>query len=855
MARDQVTGTFGNEKVTLNNAATEATLRQLLSHFEKISGSDTQAKDKLKELGENAKQSGKSVEKLGEAAKKSSSRLVRGLGHTSDAAIGLAKTFIDGSTSLGEFSSHLTGLIKQVPVFGGVFGETIQAFVNVIDGQIQTFRGLSSVGVTFGDSLFDTLQASTRANLALSTFTNVLSSSATSLAVLGGGANQGARIFRDVSAEVQQNARNFAALGLTVEETAEYQADFLDIQTRLGQAQERNATVLGRQTVDYINNLDELARVTGRQRDEISKSLQQEALDRRISALLGTLDDGARQQLQRVTQTLEARSPEVAEAFREMVATGGVPLSAFGQDLLRTNPRLGEMARGLRDGSVSAEQVMAEFRRTADIANNMGDSQLRLFATTAALGSEVGAAALEMRGFTSIGENLNEVDEERLKAQEKGAKSLLSFEAALLQTRNEIIGSLIDSGIFGSLENLLSRVVGVFTSEQTMKALESGIEGLSSWLNGLISDIESGDLWETLSSYAADAMRKLGSFLVGALKTVLFGSEASAADLETREGLQRRQEKLQMKMGPGPQTTISSEETKELQAINRELERIDSLDYEGILSGLFDFNWQTLTKIGIWAAGFAAGLGLIGAGLSALGAKSPLILAGGAAIGGAILAIGAGIAGATWLMGSALPTLAEGLHSFDEMDGGNLIKVGGGLLSLGAGMAVFGAGMAALAAGNVINSVLGFFTKSPFEKIAQEVKHFDSIDLSTVEKITDSTDGLLGLANITDKLDASPIASYTDAIVDLTDALKDMNKELAGSSGGGIRGRRSTPAAGEILENITSAGSAESDRNAKLEDVNRTLVDILGVLMRTHDIDRRQLNATRAMTNNLYAGS
>lgn len=850
MAKDQVEGTFGNEKVVLTNAATEATLRLLLSEFQKVSGSDTQASSKLEELGENAKSSSDSIEEWTKKLKKSESRFKKGFGHTVDAAYGLTKTFINGSESLGEFSNHITSLIRQVPVFGGVIGETIQAFVNVIDGQIEVFRGLSSVGVTFGDSLFDTLSASTRANLALSTFTSVISANTTSLALLTGSANRGAREFTEISSIVQRNSRNFAAFGLTVEETAEYQADFLDIQTRLGLAQQQNATILGRQTVDYVNNLDELSRLTGRQRDEISKSLREESLDRRIGALLGTLDEDATKRLRIVTQTLEGASPEVAEAFREMVATGGVPLSEFGQDLLRTNSRLGEMARGIRDGSVSVDKVMAEFSRTANIANNMGDSQLRLFATTAALGHTVGAAALAMRGFTNIGKGLNETQIERLETEEKGANALLSFQAALIGARNEILGRLIKSGIFGSLENVLSRVVGIFTSGETMKALRSGIDGLSSWLNGLISDIESGNLWEVLSSYAADAMRKLGSFLVGALKTVLFGKEASAAEVSRSQELQDRQRQLSSL----PPLERTSDTYQEFQSIDRELERIESLDYEGILSGLFDFNWQSLTQIGIWAAGFAAGLGLIGAGLAAIGVKSPLILAGGAAIGGAIALIGAGIAGATWLMGGALPTFAEGLKSFDEMDGGNLLRVGGGIASLGAGMAVFAAGMAALAVGNVIDSVLGFFAKSPFEKIAQEVKHFDSIDLSTVEKITDTSDGLLGLANITDKLDASPIAGYTDAIIDLTDALKDMNKELSGS-GGGLLGRRSTPAAGEILENITSASGTDSDRNEKLEDVNRTLVDILGVLMRTHDVDKRQLNATRAMTNNLYAGT
>jgi len=813
MARDQVTGTFGNEKVTLNNAATEATLRQLLNHFEKVSGSDTQAKDKLKKLGESAKNSSEHLKDWTKKLKRSENRFTRGIGHTAEAAFGLTKTFIDGSTSLGEFSNHLTGLIKQVPVFGGVLGETIQAFVNVVDGQIEVFRGLSSVGVTFGDSLFDTLSASTRANLALSTFTGVISSSATSLAVLEGSANRGARTFRDVSAQVQENARNFAALGLTVEETAEFQADFLDIQTRLGQAQERNATVLGRQTVDYINNLDELSRLTGRQRDEISKSLQQETLDRRISALLTTLEPEARRQLQTITQTLEARSPEVAEAFREMVATGGVPLSEFGQDLLRTNSRLGEMARGLRDGSVSAEQVMAEFRRTADIANNMGDSQMRLFATTAALGNTVGAAVLEMRGFTNIGEGLNEVQQERLDAEEKGANALLAFDAALLQTRNEIIGRLIESNVFSSLEKRFEGLMAKISDNgEFLDRLANGISGVINWIDQWIFGLIAGekDLDEVLSHIG----EKMSDFF-----TAFF-----------QKGLEA--------LGT---------------AISNMFSDASNLAKAGIL-GLF------VSPVLVKAASAA---------IAGLFAKAGAAGATTAAAGGRMIGPRAGVG-----LGAATAIGAQFIPSEEQGDSGDIARSSLSMAGTGAMLgAMLGPKGALIGAG--VGGVLGLGTGAfrrltrgadeadeQVEKLAESHKNLanaepadiDSLKSLTeftpkINKLTQSIGGFESTFNSLD-IDTLKIDNANQSLDKMVEKLEEINNQLQGGDQGFFDrlGNRNQPTAGDVL-------TADSDRDEKLEEVNRTLVDILGVLMQTHDIDRRQLNATRAMTNNLYAGS
>lgn len=81
---------------------------------------------------------------------------------------------------------------------------------------------------------------------------------------------------------------------------------------------------------------------------------------------------------------------------------------------------------------------------------------------------------------------------------------------------------------------------------------------------------------------------------------------------------------------------------------------------------------------------------------------NPLVLKGIGIIGAGILILGAAVAGATWIMGKALPTFAEGLQSFGEIDGKNLMNVAGGVIALSAALAAMGAGSAIGAIGNTV---------------------------------------------------------------------------------------------------------------------------------------------------------
>jgi hypothetical protein len=97
--------------------------------------------------------------------------------------------------------------------------------------------------------------------------------------------------------------------------------------------------------------------------------------------------------------------------------------------------------------------------------------------------------------------------------------------------------------------------------------------------------------------------------------------------------------------------------------------------------------------------------------------RNPVILKGAAIIAGVIVIIGAAIAGASWMMGKALPTLAEGLLKFNDINGMNLLGVGAGLTALGVGMAAMGAGAVLSGIGNLVGNLFGGGIEDTIKKV------------------------------------------------------------------------------------------------------------------------------------------
>lgn len=758
-----VKGTIGQDEVTLNDAATETTLLKMLAAIQKGGGSGGAgggaAGDAQKNLVEMAKATGKTTKELEEfedQVEETSSALSRGFGQVTAMLGGLAHEFMGGATSISDFSSHITGALSAIPIVGPLVGGALQLLIGVVDSNIATFREMSQVGADFGDSIFGAKLAATQAGLSLETFQNVVTSNSQALALFAGGASEGAKRFANISGMIQkQFGPQFSRLGLTMEETAEYTADYLELQTRLGRSQRMTDSQLSQGVANTVMEIDKLARVTGKRRDQIMKEMKDNAEDKRLKLIFNTMDQAAQQNLNGVLTMMDAASPDLKNAITEMVATGGVPLNAMGQDLIRLNPNLAAMSAGLKDGSVSQEEFMAEIRKTAEMADNLTDAQKQQYSTLAAMGSEVGSAIIEIIGMKEAGKALTKAQQDQLDAFEAREKATADFERVLQETKNKIMDALINSGVFDTIATMMGDFTAWLGSPDGIKRIEEFTTTLSTKFKELLEAFKSGNLMQYVKDMLATGLSGLGG-MIGSLIGGIFSGGSDDEESASGEGGEK-------KKSGGIFVGLDSA-----------LEKLAGLVAVGGVVYVAIKGFQALL------GGFAAPQVILGAGVLA-----GLLLG----TGGAIALAGQGISSA----GDGLEKMASGVERMAAVkDTANLANVAE---SLGA----LGSAMLGLAAGGVVDSIASFFgAKSPFDKMVEGINKFSEIDGTAVANLTASSGGLAGLKAFADDLNAKNVEDFADAIDKLVDQLSDLNTELSKDNNGFFT-KGTGPNAGSVL--------------------------------------------------------
>ena len=540
-----------------NGVASEATLASLTRAIEKLaaqSGADPRKltgklidlenkkrtsgikvfnnnREALEEHTEEVKESTKAISKLGRGV---GSLLVSAIGALVGTTLNFSKELLLGGDRLSDFSQH-------IPIIGSIITPLIQGLDNTIDN----FRELTGVGVDFGTSLLDARLAAAQSGLSLETFTNTLKNNSEELALFYGGANAGARVFRDVSGIVQKEfGQSFSNLGMIMAETAEYTADYLILSRRLNRNSQIDRDKLAQGTANYIFMLDKLSKITGKQRDQIAADLQDQLQDARIEAILSTLSDTAQAALQETLSITGSASPELNAAIKDLVATGGAPISDFARALISANADLSRLSRGLRDGTVSSEEFMEGVRKAANSAGQFDEKALAAAATAGGAGSEFALAMLTIRRFSEVGKGATEAIKKQSEAQLGYQTALVDFERRLTSFRNTISNELIESGVLTQALTTLSEFIDYFTKGEGLNTLKTAITDFSNWLSGLLEDIKEkgigatfGDMFNGfIENTLKPEMEKLGPILTDALKS-LFSSEAAQTALIAGIGL------------------------------------------------------------------------------------------------------------------------------------------------------------------------------------------------------------------------------------------------------------------------------------------------------------------------------
>jgi hypothetical protein len=767
---EKVTGVIGQEDVTLENAATEATLLKLLKAMgsKGDGGSKSGGEESKKQLAALAKQSGKTTKELGEleeAADNVGNVYIRGIGQIANAFKGLTGELLTGGDRISDFSSHVTGALESIPIVGGLIGGIGQLLVSTIDNQIDTFRDLSKVGIDFGENLYEASYMATKTSLTMEQYSGVISSNAEMLAKLGSSAGGGAKAFTGLLQGVSKNSKLFLQLGMTMEEVSEYTADYVTQQQRLGRGERLSSKQTLASAQAYIKEVDKLAKATGKQRDEISGAMNEVANDKRLKGVLAGLDETARLAVTSTVTMLSARDAELGEAVKEMIAMGGVPYSEAAVALSLLNPGIAAATKALGDGVPgAADQLTTEIEKARQTVLKMSTAEKDSLAVRAAMGDQVALTTLSVLGLGNLVASVTAAEIEqakKLKALEEGrAQKVLNFEQTITDTRNAMKGALIDSGIFDTVTGVLNSVSGKFGELMDegggISKIKSAAVSFGETITGLMESFQKGTLMEDIGKYLGDGLSKLGELIAPHISTAMSGLMNIAKDVVFGK------KKMEM-AGPAGQMAATGE---------REGGALSS--FLGLLAG-------PALLGGLGALGAILATGAVFLGFKALTTVFRMFANGPVAIGAAVftaMLIGTGaaitLAGkGIDLAGDGVEKIAAGVELMANMKGAaNFAEIA---TSLG----LLGPALISLTKGGVLESITSFFgSSSPFTTLVEGINQFEKIDATAIENVKLSGTALEGLSKFGKDLDVSNLKLYADQMERLGNAFEKMNDEL-----------------------------------------------------------------------------
>jgi hypothetical protein len=363
-----VTGQFGDQEVVLNNAATEATLKQLvgvMSAMAKKAGveikSDKELDASLKRLGKQTEagvRSGRkfqrSQDKLGKSANEASESLddaagsadtfgaaikdnlqfIGKLGQTAQKALNYIGDTLSSIANMGDSITSATDTLGNVPLVGdaikGVYGPVAGAVE-----QLQTqFQSAASVGANFGGNIAEFSRSAGNAGMTMEQFSGVVQKNAQNLVFLGGSTADGAKRLADMGKDIRKSqvGDELARLGYSTVDINNGLAEYSGRLARNGRAETLNNKQLIALTGTYMKNLDAVSKLTGKSKETLQAEQDARQADAQYRIMMSKLGPEQQAEMEKLMDSI----PKAHQTgLKEILATGtatskeGVKAMAF----------------------------------------------------------------------------------------------------------------------------------------------------------------------------------------------------------------------------------------------------------------------------------------------------------------------------------------------------------------------------------------------------------------------------------------------------------------------------------------------------------------------------------------------
>jgi hypothetical protein len=613
------------------------------------------------------------------------------LKESGDAAMALGKNF-------GALGTVVGILFKSATMLA-------QAQLKQADNVLKASDDLSKMGVAGGmttGALLDMAHKAGYSSESLASYTKATKSLGTDIMGLGGNVKQGVKAFGELTNVGNSVYESFQRLGVSQEELTQNQADYVKLQVSSGKViteRMKQDGSLRAASLEYTKNLLELSAISGASLEEAKKvkeaahasfdiTIKTQELEEEKQRLLATGNAADKEKAAQIEKEMKANDAmlEAAKltgdaqflaATQSRIATGAWTEQSM--VLRNVVPEFEKLQRGLKDGTITQGDYMKAIAEGTQ-------KQRQQFGTAAKFDEELAKS----RGLS-------------LSMLQFSAKTAgKDMAGALAEAKGDINAAASGTGKGAGTDN-----AQIARNELTTATRNTAVEldKLLAATNPLLSGWNALTIATTaLTAAAVAAAVALGAIAIGKNVKGLLGTGGGGALAQGAESLIGSSGASK---GAGRARDAAGRFTKMPKGVASNVEKLGGLGGMAEKAG------------GGGVGGFMTG---IANGLKAF--ANPQVMLGAAGFGVAIAAIGAGIAGATWLVGKALPTLSEGMKSFENLDGKKLEQSGKGILELGKGLAVFGAGGAAAGIGSILGNlsdgIVNFFGgKTPIDKLVE----------------------------------------------------------------------------------------------------------------------------------------
>jgi len=277
----------------INNAASEATLREIVLAYNNMSGGDNNI------IGDTD-DTIKATNKVLTSASKAFSSLAAGLVNTVTAGKNFTSMLARGEDKLSAYSKFLEqDVIKKLPIVGdalGGFASIITTSISILESWNDDLKQATKYGATFGNDMIEFKESALRMGLGTDELINLISENSEKIMAFGGGTvTSGMRNFSRMSeAMFMENSAVSDILdkmGYTSQQQNELLLDF-NWSSRRGKAfQEHEYNTTSKQFLAYASQLDVYTKLTGKSRVDRLKAAAAASQDISYQLSVGKLGD------------------------------------------------------------------------------------------------------------------------------------------------------------------------------------------------------------------------------------------------------------------------------------------------------------------------------------------------------------------------------------------------------------------------------------------------------------------------------------------------------------------------------------------------------------------------------------